>query len=137
MASLNQVQLIGNIGRDPEIRYMPDGTPTAQVSIATSETWKDRNTGEQKESTEWHRVVFYKGLAEVVGKYLTKGSTLFVQGKLKTRKYTDKDGVEKYVTEIRATELIMLGGKRKEGQEQGPADGTKYSEEAPDTDIPF
>lgn len=138
MASLNQVQIIGNIGRDPEIRYMPDGTPTAQVSIATSETWKDRNTGELKESTEWHRVVFYKGLAEVVGKYLTKGSTLFVQGKLKTRKYTDKDGVEKYVTEIRAGELIMLGGKRKEGQEQGPAEGTKYQGEAPgDDDIPF
>lgn len=139
MASLNQVQIIGNIGRDPEIRYMPDGTPTAQVSIATSETWKDRNTGELKESTEWHRVVFYKGLAEVVGKYLTKGSTLFVQGKLKTRKYTDKDGVEKYVTEIRAGELIMLGGKRKEGQDgqEGPADGTKYRDEAPDDDVPF
>lgn len=137
MASLNQVQIIGNIGRDPEIRYMPDGTPTAQVSIATSETWKDRNTGELKESTEWHRVVFYKGLAEVVGKYLTKGSTLFVQGKLKTRKYTDKDGVEKYVTEIRAGELIMLGGKRKEGQD-APADGTKYRDEAPgDDDVPF
>ncbi len=139
MASLNQVQIIGNIGRDPEIRYMPDGTPTTQVSIATSETWKDRNTGEQKESTEWHRVVFYKGLAEVVGKYLTKGSTVFVQGKLKTRKYSDKDGVEKYVTEIRAGELIMLGGKRKEGQEQGPADGTKYREESRDDedDYPF
>jgi single-strand DNA-binding protein len=136
MASLNQVQIIGNIGRDPEIRYMPDGTPTAQVSIATSETWKDRNTGELKESTEWHRVVFYKGLAEVVGKYLMKGSTLFVQGKLKTRKYTDKDGVEKYVTEIRAGELVMLGGKRKEGQD-APPDGTKHQGEAPEDDYPF
>jgi single-strand DNA-binding protein len=136
MASLNNVQLIGNIGRDPELRYMPDGTPTVQVSIATSETWKDRATGEQKESTEWHRVVFYQGLAEVVGKYLKKGSKLYVQGKLKTRKYTDKDGVEKYVTEIRAGELIMLDGKRKE--DQSPAEGTPHQAEDPsDDDIPF
>ena len=136
MASLNQVQIIGNIGRDPELRYMPDGTPTAQVSIATSEAWKDRKSGELKESTEWHRVVFYNGLAEVVGKYLVKGSMVFVQGKLKTRKYTDKDGAEKYVTEIRARELIMLGGKRKDGQD-GPAEGTKYRDDDEGDDIPF
>lgn len=139
MASLNKVQLIGNLGRDPEIRYMPDGTPTAQVSIATSETWKDRQSGELRESTEWHRVVFYRGLAEVVGEYLVKGSTVYIEGKLKTRKYTDKDGVEKYVTEIRAAELIMLGGKRKDDAKGGePESGKKYRDDADgDDDIPF
>jgi single-strand DNA-binding protein len=135
MASLNRVQLIGNLGRDPEMRYMPDGTPTATISLATSETWKDKQTGEKKESTEWHRVVFYRGLAEVVGEYLTQGSAIYVEGKLKTRKYADKDGSDKYVTEIRASELLMLGGKRKKDGEAG-GEGQRYSDPDAD-DIPF
>lgn len=140
MASLNKVQLIGNLGRDPEVRYMPDGTPTAQVSIATSETWKDRETGELKESTEWHRVVFYRGLAEVVGKYLVKGSTVYIEGKIKTRSYKDKNDEDKYIVEIRAGELIMLGGKRKDDGkgDEAPAPGQKYRDDSDgDNDIPF
>lgn len=140
MASLNKVQLIGNLGRDPEVRYMPDGTPTAQVSIATSETWKDRETGEPRESTEWHRVVFYRGLAEVVGKFLVKGSTVYIEGKIKTRSYKDKNDEDKYVVEIRAGELIMLGGKRKDDPKGGeaPATGQKYRDDSDgDDDIPF
>jgi len=137
MASLNKVQLIGNLGRDPEMRYMPDGTPTATISIATSKTWKDRDSGEQKESTEWHRVVFFRGLAEVVEKYLEKGSQVYVEGELKTRSFKDKDdGHDVYVTEIRAKELIMLGGKRKGdgGKPEAPA-GQKFQDQ--DDDVPF
>lgn len=137
MASLNKVQLIGNLGREPEVRYMPDGTPTVTVSLATSESWKDKSTGEKVEATEWHRVVFFRGLAEVVGKYLTQGSTVYVEGKLKTRKYQDKDGADKYVTEIRAGELIMLGGKRKEGGGDAPGEGQKFSGDPDDFDAPF
>lgn len=138
MASLNKVQLIGNLGRDPEVRYMPDGTPTATISLATSESWKDKKTGEKVEATEWHRVVFFRGLAEVVGKYLVQGSTVYVEGKLKTRKYQDKDGSDKYVTEIRAGELIMLGGKRKEGGNDAPSEGQKFRDDADGSDdIPF
>jgi len=111
MASLNKTQLIGNLGADPEIRYMPDGTPTATVTVATTDTWKDKATGEKKEKTEWHRVVFFKGLAEVVGEYLKKGSQIYVEGKLRTRKWTDKNGVERYTTEIVGQEMQMLGKK--------------------------
>lgn len=136
MASLNKVQLIGNLGRDPEVRYMPDGTPTTTISLATSETWKDKQTGEKKEATEWHRVVFYRGLAEVVGEYLTQGSTIYVEGKLKTRKYQDKDGSDKYVTEVRAGELLMLGGKRKKDGEAA-SEGQRYSDPQGDDDVPF
>lgn len=134
MASLNKVQLIGNLGRDPEIRYMPDGAPVVTVSLATSETLKDRQTGEKKESVEWHQIVFYRGLAEVVAEYLVKGSTIYVEGKLKTRSY-EKDGVVKYVTEIRAAELLMLGGKRKNEGEAG-SEGQRYSDSDPD-EIPY
>lgn len=111
MASLNKAQVIGNLGADPEIRYMPDGMPTATVTVATTDTWKDKNTGEKKEKTEWHRVVFFKGLAEVVGEYLKKGSQIYVEGKLRTRKWTDKDGIDRYTTEIVAQEMQMLGKK--------------------------
>ena len=140
MPSLNLTQLIGNLGRDPEVRYLPDGTPTALVSIATSEAWKDKNSGEMREATDWHRVVFYRGLAEVVRDYLVKGATIYVQGKLKTRKFTDKDGTDRYVTEVRASELIMLGGKRKDdGKGEAPAEGKQYRDDgAGDSDdIPF
>ena len=114
MSSLNKVQVIGNVGADPELRYLPDGTPTVQLNVATTDSWKDKKTGETKEQTEWHKVVFYRGLAEVAGKYLVKGSKIYVEGKLKTRKY-EKDGADRYVTEILGSELIMVGGKRKDG----------------------
>lgn len=137
MASLNKVQLIGNLGRDPELRYMPDGTAVARVSLATSSSWKDRTTGQKSEATEWHRVVFFRRLAEVVAQYLVQGSTIYVEGVLKTRKYSDKDDKDRYVTEVRAVELIMLGGKRKEG---GPGETTSHRDEdagADDGDVPF
>lgn len=137
-ASLNRVSLIGNLGRDPELRLAPNGTAFANVSLATSETWKDKETGDKKESTEWHRVVFSRRLAEVVGEYLVQGSTIFVEGKLKTRKWQDKDGKENYTTEIWASELLMLGGKRKDGAQA--SEGQRYSNASglddPD-DLPF
>jgi len=111
MASLNKVQIIGNLGRDPEMRAFPSGDQVANVTIATTDKWKDKQTGEAKEATEWHRCVFHGRLAEVVGQYLRKGSQVFVEGSLRTRKWTDKDGVEKYSTEIRADQMLMLGGK--------------------------
>lgn len=120
MASLNKVTLIGNLGRDPEMKYMPSGEAVANVAIATTEKWKDKNTGEQKEATEWHRVSFFGRLAEIVGQYCVKGSSVYIEGSLKTRKYTDKDGVEKYATEITAKELKMLSGKP-EGAGAAPA----------------
>lgn len=117
MASLNKVQIIGNLGRDPEVRHTQDGKPIVNLSVATSESWKDRNTGERKERSEWHRVViFNEGLAKVAEQYLKKGSTVYLEGQLQTRKWTDKDGVEKYSTEVILQnyrgELVMLGGKR-------------------------
>lgn len=118
MASLNQVQLIGNLGADPETRVTGSGDSVCNIRLATTDSWKDKATGEQKESTEWHRVVFYRRLAEIAGQYLKKGSQVFIQGRIKTRKWTDKDGVEKYTTEIEATEMKMLGGKRDGGNDQ-------------------
>lgn len=117
MASLNKVQLIGNLGRDPEVRYAPDGTAFATLSLATSERWKDKETGESRESTEWHRVVFSGKLAEIAGEYLIKGSSIYIEGKIKTRKWQDKDGKDQYSTEIRSDHMVMLGGARKESQE--------------------
>lgn len=110
MASLNKVSLIGNLGADPEIRYMPDGTQTAAVRVATTDTWKDKETGEKKEKTEWHKVIFFNGLAKVASEYLKKGSQIYIAGKLRTRKWTDKeDGIERYTTEIVGDEIQMLG----------------------------
>lgn len=125
MASVNKTTLVGNLGADPDIRYMPDGTPTATLAIATTDAWKDKATGEKKEKTEWHRVVFFKGLAEVAQKYLKKGSQIYVEGKLRTRKWTDKDGIDRYTTEIVGREMQMLGKK--------PADETQ---DAPRSDAP-
>ncbi|MDP4535998.1 single-stranded DNA-binding protein [Alkalimonas collagenimarina] len=115
---INKVILVGNLGADPEVRYMPQGGAVANLSIATSESWKDKNTGEQKEQTEWHRVVIYQRLAEIAGEYLRKGSKVYLEGKLKTRKWTDKDNIERYTTEIVASEMQMLDG-RNEGQGMG------------------
>jgi single-strand DNA-binding protein len=111
MASVNKVIIVGNLGRDPEIRYMPSGDAIANIAVATSYRSKDRNTGEQKEQTEWHRISFFGRLAEIVGQYLKKGSSVYVEGRLQTRKYTDKDGVEKYATDIIAENMQMLGGR--------------------------
>lgn len=122
MASINKSILIGNLGADPEIRYMPNGTPTATVRLATTDKWKDKETGELKENTEWHRVVFFKGLAEVVGEHLKKDSQIYVEGKLKTRKWTDKGGTDRYSTEIIGRELQMLGKKGAKDIPSAPVD---------------
>ncbi|MGY4826948.1 single-stranded DNA-binding protein [Sphaerotilaceae bacterium SBD11-9] len=111
MASINKVILIGNLGRDPEVRYSPNGSAICNVTIATSRNWKDKNSGEKMEETEWHRVVFFDRLAEIAGEYLKKGRPVYVEGRLKTRKWTDKDGVEKYTTEIMADNMQLLGGR--------------------------
>ena len=118
MASLNKVMLIGSLGRDPEIRYMPNGDAACNLSVATSETWKDKS-GEKQERTEWHRISMFGKLAEIAGQYLAKGSSVYLEGKLQTRKWTDKDGVDKYTTEIIADRMQMLGGKeQRQGQQQ-------------------
>lgn len=111
MASVNKVILIGNLGRDPETRYMPDGGAVTNVSIATTDTWKDKN-GEKQEKTEWHRVAFFGKLAEIAGEYLKKGSQVYVEGRLQTRKWQDKDGQDKYTTEIVADRMQMLGSRQ-------------------------
>ena len=116
MASVNKVILVGNLGRDPEVRHTQDGKPIVNLSVATSESWKDRNTGERKERSEWHRVViFNEGLAKIAEQYLKKGSTVYLEGQLQTRKWTDKDGVEKYSTEVIVqgfnSSLKMVGGR--------------------------
>jgi single-strand DNA-binding protein len=149
MASVNKVILIGNLGKDPEVRYMPSGRAVANVTLATSESWKDKNSGEKQERTEWHNVVFYSPLAEIAGQYLRKGSQVFVEGCLQTRKWQDKNGQDRYTTEIIANEMKMLGG-RKEGDYSGyasspepkpPAATTRATPskkgEEYDDDIPF
>ena len=126
MASINKVILIGNLGRDPEVRYTPNGAAICNVTIATSRNWKDKNSGEKMEETEWHRVVFYDRLAEIAGEYLKKGRPVYVEGRLKTRKWTDKDGAEKYTTEIIADNMQLLGG-REGGGGGDEAGGGGYS----------
>jgi single-strand DNA-binding protein len=118
MASVNKVIIIGNLGRDPEVRYTPDGASITNVTIATTDTWKDKATGEKKEATEWHRVVFFGKLAEIAGQYLKKGRQVYVEGALRTRKWTDKEGQERYTTEIVANEMKMLGSR--EGMSDAP-----------------
>lgn len=116
MASVNKVILVGNLGRDPEVRYSPDGAAICNVSIATTSNWKDKNSGERREETEWHRVVFYNRLAEIAGEYLKKGRSVYVEGRLKTRKWQDKDtGADRYSTEIVADQMQMLGGRESTG----------------------
>ncbi len=111
MASVNKVIIVGNIGRDPETRYLPSGDAVTNISVATSDKYKDKATGEMKENTEWHRIAFFGKLAEIAGQYLKKGSQVYVEGRLRTRKWTDQSGVEKYSTEILADSMQMLGGK--------------------------
>lgn len=112
MASVNKVILVGNLGRDPEMRTFPSGDQVANVTIATTDRWRDKNTGETKEATEWHRIAFHGRLAEIVGQYCRKGSQIYVEGSLRTRKWTDQQGVERYSTEIRADSMQLLGGRQ-------------------------
>ena len=126
MASVNRVMIIGHLGKDPELRTFPDGNQVANVSIATTDKWKDKQTGEQKEATEWHRVVFTNKLAEIAGQYLRKGAQVYIEGKLKTRKWTDDSGVEKYSTEIRAEQMQMLG-KKETRQEDAPGSEEQHA----------
>ena len=111
MASVNKVIIVGNLGKDPEIRYLPSGSAICNITVATSRQWKDKTSGERQEETEWHRITFFDRMAEIAGEYLKKGKSVYVEGRLKTRKYTDKDGVEKYATDIIATEMQLLGSR--------------------------
>lgn len=134
MASLNKATIIGHLGKDPETRYLPSGDAVANFSVATSERWKDKTSGEDKEATEWHRVNAFGKLAEIAGEYLKKGSQVYVEGQLRTRKWTDKDGVERYSTEIRMDKLVMLnrpaGERGGDDREERPARNAKREEPA-------
>ena len=112
MASVNKAIIVGNIGKDPDVRYSASGDAMCNITVATSENWKDKATGEKKELTEWHRISFFGKLAEIAGQYLKKGSQVYVEGSIRTRKWTDKEGQERYTTEIRGDEMKMLGGKQ-------------------------
>lgn len=127
MSSVNRVTLLGNVGKEPEVRYSSNGDAIATFSIATSQKWTDKATGERKEQTEWHRVTAFKRLAEVVKDYVSKGSKVYVEGSLNTRKWTDKDGIERYTTEVRANELVLLGGG---GGEERPRSAPKKADAA-------
>lgn len=138
--SINKVILIGNLGADPELRYMGNGNPVATLSIATSTSWKDRDSGERQTRTEWHRVVLFNKLGEIAGEYLKKGSKVFIEGELRTRKWQDKSGQDRYTTEIVGNEMQMLSGRG----EGAPTQGSAPHDRAPapasdefDDDIPF
>ena len=140
---INKVILIGNLGKDPEIRYMPSGGAVTNVTLATSDTWKDKNTGESQERTEWHRVVFFNRLGEIAGEYLKKGSKVYVEGSLRTRKWQGKDGQSMYTTEIIANSMQMLDskGSSQESNSRSPAQNSAPENSIPDgdfsDDIPF
>ncbi|MFW5454019.1 single-stranded DNA-binding protein [Thioalkalivibrio sulfidiphilus] len=149
---VNKVILVGNLGNDPEVKYMPSGNAVANVSLATTESWKDKNSGERQEKTEWHRVTFYGKLAEIAGEYLKKGSQIYVEGRLQTRKWQGQDGQDRYTTEIIASDMQMLGGRGGSGGTGGFDDAPSQSrqgggrQEAParssmpddfDDEIPF
>ena len=121
MASVNKVIIVGNLGKDPETRYAPSGDAICNITLATTDTWRDKASGEKREATEWHRVVFFGKLAEIAGQYLRKGSQVYVEGSLRTRKWQDKDGQDRYTTEIRADEMKMLGSRQGMGGEGAPA----------------
>ncbi len=123
MASVNKVIIVGNLGRDPETRYAPNGDAICNITVATTDSWKDKQTGEKKEQTEWHRVSFYGRLAEIAGQYLRKGSAVYVEGSLRTRKWQDKEGQDRYTTEIRAEQMQMLGSRQGSG---GGGGGESY-----------
>jgi single-strand DNA-binding protein len=145
MASVNKAIIVGNLGRDPETRYMPNGEAVTNIAVATTDSWKDKATGEKKEQTEWHRITFYRKLAEIAGQYLKKGSQVYLEGRLQTRKWTDKDGVERYTTEIIADTMQMLGSKgggnpsQHDEHSPTPAQSARPAPSASDdgSDIPF
>lgn len=143
MASVNKVIIVGNLGRDPETRYSAAGVAMTNIAVATTEQWKDKQSGEKKEQTEWHRIAFFGKLAEIAGQYLKKGSQIYVEGRLQTRKWADKDGVEKYTTEIIADTMQMLGAKQggNAHQNDGHHSSANQRRQAPvdslDDDIPF
>lgn len=130
MASVNKVILVGNLGRDPEVRTFPNGDRVANVTIATTDKWKDKQSNEMREATEWHRIVFNGRLAEIVEQYLRKGAQIYVEGSLRTRKWTDKDGIEKYTTEIRADQMQMLGSREGRGEPAHGEDDSSYGRPA-------
>jgi single-strand DNA-binding protein len=130
--SVNKVILIGNLGQDPEVRYMPNGNAVANVTMATTETWKDRNTGENQERTEWHRIVLFRRLAEIAGEYLKKGAKVYVEGKLQTRKWQDQNGQDRYTTEVVADQLQMLDSRGAGGGAAPMEQGGGQSKPAPD-----
>ncbi|MBL6969083.1 MAG: single-stranded DNA-binding protein, partial [Gammaproteobacteria bacterium] len=128
---VNKVILVGNLGQDPDVRYTADGRAIANISIATTDSWKDKNTGEQQDRTEWHRVVFFNRLAEIVSEYLKKGAQVYVEGRLQTRKWQDKDGNDRYTTEIVASEMQMLGGRSGGTADFGGSSGGGQQQQAP------
>ena len=138
---INKVILVGNVGQDPETRYMPNGNAVTNITLATSETWKDKSTGEQQERTEWHRVTFYQRLAEIVAEYVRKGSKLYVEGRLQTRSW-EQDGIKRYATDIIANEMQMLDSRGAGGnggggyQSQAPAGGASSNQGAPQSAAP-
>ena len=150
MASVNKVILVGNLGADPDQRFLQNGDAVCNINVATSESWKDKQTGDKKEATEWHRVVFFRRLAEIAGQYLTKGSSVYVEGSLRTRKWQDKDGSDRYTTEIVGSKMNMLGGGKGDGEsryarqeerpqtqaQSAPAKEKPYFDDM-DDDIPF
>jgi single-strand DNA-binding protein len=131
---INKVILVGNLGRDPEIRYTANGAAVANVTVATSESWKDKTTGEQQEKTEWHRIVFFNRLAEIVGEYLKKGSQIYVEGKLQTRKWQDQSGQDRYTTEVVGNEMQMLGSRG--GGSSMPSGDMNFDQSAPPSNAP-
>ena len=139
MAGINKVILIGNLGRDPEVRYTPNGVAIANFSIATSEEWKDKDTGEKQERTEWHRIVAWRRLGEICGEYLHKGSQVYIEGRLQTREWEDRDGNKRYTTEIVAQNMQMLGRPSREGKAESQEERYPTEEpiSIPDDDIPF
>lgn len=137
MASVNKVILIGNLGRDPETRYMSNGDAVTNIALATTDTWKNKN-GQKQEKTEWHKVVFYRKLAEIAGEYLKKGRSVYIEGRLETRKWADKNGVDRYTTEIIATEMKMLsGGSGQQSQGSSKSSGQATGFDDMQDDIPF
>lgn len=130
MASVNKVIIVGNLGNDPDTKYLPSGDAVCNISVATTDKWKDKASGEMKEQTEWHRIAFFGRLAEIAGEYLKKGSQVYVEGSIHTRKYTDKDGTEKYTTSIKGSTLQMLGSKGDHAAKPGKVDTS-------DDSIPF
>ena len=142
MAGVNKVILIGRLGNDPEMRYMPSGEAVANLSIATSESWTDKNTGAKREKTEWNRVVAFRKLAEIIGQYCKKGDQIYIEGKLQTRKWSDKNGQDHYTTEIIADQMQMLGGKEgrvRDTEDQSNTGGNRYPDNPQtfDDDLPF